>query len=482
VPLYAVGEHQGQLYFSMKLIEGGSLAGHLPRFRHDPHGVARLVQTVARAVHHAHQRGILHRDLKPANILLDGDGQPYVTDLGLCKRVEADHKQTRTGQLVGTPAYVAPEQAAGRLDQLGPATDTYSLGATLYHLLTGQSPFPHPGQEGVGKLLRKVEKGEFPPPRQVKAHVPRPLEAVCLKAMAARPEDRYATVEALGRDVQQWLAGEPVSAWPEPWIVRAGRWVRRNRVLATSTATALLVLLLLGTAGGVYWQEQRRWARDQAVLALERSEELRLRYRFEDAQAMMEQAEKWATRAHDGDLQARLARARRELDLASDLDNVRHQAVTVTDEGKWGVDRMLEDYPRVLAKHGFDVLRGDLEELAQQIGASPMREGLVAALDEWARAEGWESPNWPRLLRLANLTDKSADLPPDSWRQDVRLALLQKDPERVRQCLLDRREGKPTPAIVLLLASAFSTESAEPTDLLRRMQRERPDDFWISFS
>jgi len=141
VPIYEVGQHQGQHYFSMKLIEGGDLAKHVPRLVKDPRAAARLMATAARAVHAAHQRGILHRDLKPSNILLDAEGQPHVSDFGLAKRVEGDSALTQSGLLMGTPSYMAPEQAACTKGGLTTSADVYSLGAILYVLLTGQPPF-----------------------------------------------------------------------------------------------------------------------------------------------------------------------------------------------------------------------------------------------------------------------------------------------------------------------------------------------------
>jgi tetratricopeptide (TPR) repeat protein len=219
-------------------------------------GLLQRFVDVCNAVAYAHSWGVLHRDLKPANVMLGPFGETLVVDWGLAKPTgetvaEAGSPQgplrpasasgpapTQVGSAMGTPAYMSPEQAAGRLDQLGPAGDVYSLGATLYCLLTGQAPFTAPDMRSI---LRAVQRGDFPPPRRVKPAVPAALEAVCLKAMALQPGGRYATAKALADDVEHWLADEPVGAWREPWGVRARRWLGRHRTLVTSTAAAVLV-------------------------------------------------------------------------------------------------------------------------------------------------------------------------------------------------------------------------------------------------
>ncbi len=188
VPIHDVGEHEGRVYFSMKLIEGGGLDGQLERFRDDPQGAARLVAQVARAVHHAHQRGILHRDLKPSNILLDREGQPHVSDFGLSKRIESDGSLTQTGAIVGTPQYMAPEQTSGRKGAVTTATDVYGLGAVLYAILTGRSPFQG---ETVLETLEQVREREPEPPRRSNTKVDRDLETVCLKCLQKESQRRY---------------------------------------------------------------------------------------------------------------------------------------------------------------------------------------------------------------------------------------------------------------------------------------------------
>ena len=225
VPIYEVGRHQGQHYFSMRLVEGGSLAREVPRFRDDPKTAARLLTTVARAVHHAHQRGILHRDLKPSNVLLDREGRPHVTDFGLAKRVETDSGLTQSGAIMGTPSYMAPEQAAGNQD-LTPAADVYGLGAILYELLTGRPPFR--AETPMDTLLQVMERLPAPP-RLMNPNVERDLETICLKCLEKDPQRRYADAEALALDLERYLCGEAISAKSINWLERVDAALRRSQ-------------------------------------------------------------------------------------------------------------------------------------------------------------------------------------------------------------------------------------------------------------
>jgi WD40 repeat protein/tRNA A-37 threonylcarbamoyl transferase component Bud32 len=240
VPIYEVGEHEGQQYFSMKLVEGGSLAEHLPRFAKEPKAAARLLATVARAVHYAHQRGILHRDLKPGNILLDGQDQPHVTDFGLAKRVEGESNLTQSGAIVGTPSYMPPEQATGKKGVISTAADVYSLGAILYELLTRRPPFR--AETPLDTLLQVLEQ-EPERPRTINPGVDRDLETICLKCLQKESERRYASAEALAQDLDRWCAGEPITARPVGRAERLWRWCRRNPAVAALSCLAVLSMV-----------------------------------------------------------------------------------------------------------------------------------------------------------------------------------------------------------------------------------------------
>ncbi len=247
VPVYEVGEYDGQHYFSMKLVPGGSLVPRLDRYQHNPRAAALLAAEIAEAVQHAHMRGILHRDLKPANILLDAEGHPHITDFGLAKRVEADAELTASGAILGTPAYMAPEQATGHRGSITLATDVYGLGAVLYALLTGRGPF---GGNSAIATLDAVRHHAPEPPTRVNVEVPRDLETICLKCLEKDPRRRYATAQALADDLRAWLESRPIAARRVGSAERAWLWCRRRPAVAALSA-AVLLAVVTGTAATI---------------------------------------------------------------------------------------------------------------------------------------------------------------------------------------------------------------------------------------
>jgi serine/threonine-protein kinase len=279
VPIYEVGEHDGQQYYSMKFVEGTSLAGH-------PRGeiraeVAGLVD-VACAVHHAHQRAVLHRDLKPSNVLVDSRGTRLVADFGLAKRLAAgDGSFTETGQVLGTPKYMAPEQAAGRKD-LTVAADVYSLGVILYERLTGQTPFT--GDNAL-TLLRQARESEPPRPSSIRPGLDRDLETVVLKCLEKEPSRRYPSAEALADDLDRWLRGEPIHARPVGRLEKTWLWARRNPAVATAgtLAVAGLVAVAILSSIAAYQADARARAERQRLLIAQRAaqEEVKARERYE---------------------------------------------------------------------------------------------------------------------------------------------------------------------------------------------------------
>jgi serine/threonine-protein kinase len=300
VPVYGLGVYpDGRPYYAMRLIRGDTLKQAVEQFHgadqpgRDP-GERRLAfrqllrrfVDVCNAVAYAHSRGVLHRDLKPANVLLGPFGETLVVDWGLAKAgvsteagadstdeptVEAALRPasgsvtpgTQAGATLGTPSYMSPEQAEGRLHELSPASDIYSLGATLYVVLTGRTP--HAGAD-ADAVLARVRRGDIAPPRQVKPDTPPALDAVCRKAMALRPADRYATALDLAADVEHWLADEPVAAYPEPWTARAARWGRRHRTLLVAAAVLLAsAVVALSATTALVWREQLRTAEQRRL-------------------------------------------------------------------------------------------------------------------------------------------------------------------------------------------------------------------------
>jgi serine/threonine-protein kinase len=302
VPVYGMGRYpDGRPYYAMRFIPGQNLQEALDRFHKEKapgamRGITfrqllRRFLDVCNAVAYAYSRGILHRDLKPSNIMLGQFGETLVVDWGLAKAMDqteaaltidkcnrrnlstvqsgllkprSSSEPTQHGRAIGTPAFMSPEQAAGKVDELGPTTDVYSLGAVLYVILTGRAPF----DGDIGAVLRRVQMGDFPDPRRVNSQTPRALEAVCQKAMARRPADRYPTALALAADVEHWLSDEPVTAHADAFAERLARWARSHRSLVVGVSATILVAVITLSAANLALlaaNSRERFARQQAA-------------------------------------------------------------------------------------------------------------------------------------------------------------------------------------------------------------------------
>jgi serine/threonine-protein kinase len=507
VPVYEmVQPKEGQPFYAMRFIGRRTLADAIQEYHRkrqageagplDLRELLAAFVAVCNAVAYAHSRGVLHRDLKPANVALGEFAEVIVLDWGLAKVVGRPEEQasrlpvslgpadgtdrTQQGQVLGTPAYMAPEQAEGRHDLVGKPTDVYGLGAILYEVLTGGPPFTGPE---IPEVLKRIVQEPPTPPRQLVATTPAALEAVCLKALAKRPEMRYASARDLARDVDRWLADEPVSAWREPLRLRAGRWVRRHQTAVTATAAAVLVALLFGGGGAFVFERQRaerraEQARQEAQLrqgveaALGEVARLQGQARWNEARAVLAQAASRLGEEGPEDLRARVERARADLDLVAHLDDIRLTKAAVV-EGHldtYGADRK---YAAVFAEAGLAKEGDDPLAAAGRVRGSSVRVPLVAALDDWA-ASTRDDQRRAWLLEVARQAD------PDRWRDRARQPALWRDRDGLRALLAEEDATDQSSQLVVALGEQLLRLGGDAVGLLRRAQGRHPDDFWLN--
>jgi serine/threonine-protein kinase len=482
VQVYDVGELEGRPYFTMEFIEGGSLAQELAKQPHSAACSAQLLHTLASAVEFAHQNGIVHRDLKPANILLTADHSPKIADFGLARRFEGGQELTMSGAKIGTPSYMAPEQALGKTRSTGPAIDIYALGAILYEMLTGRPPFH---ADTALETQRQVITEEPAPPSQLNASVPRDLETICLKCLQKEPERRYASAAALADDLQRFVEGRPIHARPVGWGGRLWRWCRRRPTAAALAGTALT---LAGLAlGGGFWLERqkaeqreemarkegRTWQAVEAVL--EKAAALQEQGRWPESRVTLEGAESLLDFSAPDELRRRLRQARADADMVAGLEEIRlrlsdgrqsHETPSLSPESM---------YAEAFRNYGIALMNMEPEEAAARVRNSAIRDTLQAFLHDWLH---WVSDADRDKLR--DVMDRADD---DEWRRSFREALATKDLAKF-QSLARASEALTQPPVVLsglggaLLGGGHKNEALA---LLLSVQRSHPGDFWINY-
>jgi serine/threonine-protein kinase len=443
VQIHEIGDVGGRSYFALELVEGGSLARRLQGQRLPPCDAAGLVAKLAEAMHFAHSRNLVHRDLKPGNVLLAGPAdapiaqcQPKVADFGLARFLDADDGQSEVGSVMGTPSYMAPEQAEGRGHSAGPAADVYALGAILYECLTGRPPF-----KGATRLetLEQVRSREPAAPSSLHRRVPRDLEMICLKCLRKQQERRYSSARELADDLGRFVRGEPVAARPVGVAERAWKWAWRR----PTAAGLLAALLLLGTAGAVSaWLLNRQRAQqagtDQEVRGiLVGARGLRGEgWRTADL-AMLAQASREGERAagvagngrasaavrqeaegFQEEVSRQLNHARKTrvlLDALLDVSAPRETWAAVRKQAgpraAQAPPRADQQYAAAFVRWGLDVDAAPEDQVVERLGAEPdpVVQELIAALDNWMLTRRLQRPGaeWRRLYRLADRLDRT---------------------------------------------------------------------------
>jgi tetratricopeptide (TPR) repeat protein len=434
--------------------------------------VAELGRQAALALDHAHQMGVIHRDVKPGNLMLDGRGSVWITDFGLA-HCQGQASLTMTGDLVGTLRYMSPEQALARRVVVDHRTDVYSLGATLYELLTLEPVFT--GQDRQ-ELLREIAFDEPRPPRRLNKAIPAELETIVLKAVEKNPADRYATAQEMADDLEHFLKDEPIRAKRATLVQRGRKWARRHRAVVWSAAVCGLVAVVLAGAGLGFIAGERAERHGKAADALQEANQALAEGNEPGARAAAERVAGLLTGAGgDHRLQQRLEQLEADLVMLAELEFARLQQAEVKD-GAFDNARADPLYAAAFRKYNLPVLELEPADAARRIAASAIREQLLAALEDWASIHQTASA---RFKQLADLVRRADD---DPWRKQVFFAALDKRdwPRVVRLAQQPEALDQPPARLVVLGGLLARIDRPAAVKFLRQAQQRHPDDVWIN--
>jgi tetratricopeptide (TPR) repeat protein len=475
VQVYEVGEEAGCPYLCLELVEGENLAFRLAGMPQPDAEAARILTILAGAVDYAHRQGVIHRDLKPANVLLANEGTVKITDFGLAKLLPlpgaAENPMTESGMILGTPAYIAPEQARGHVGEIGPAADIYALGAILYELLTGRPPFQGPSP--METLLQAAHQEPVPPSR-LNPKVPRDLETICLKCLSKDTQRRYASAAALADDLRRFIEGRPILARPVGWGERSWRWCWRNPAAAALLATAL-ALVGLASGGGVWLVQQRAELRNEVLTTVAQAARLREGFHFHEARQLLEQVRQRVDRAGPKDLRRQVNQARADVILAQRLDDARAHAATVVNADGLNDPATAEPlYLSAFADAGLGREGDDSQAIAATVRGRAVRAEIVAALDDWASMTR-------DLRRLEWLLSVARGADPDEARARLRQPELWLDPARLTRVASELRVAELSPQLATTVGRVSRMGGGEAIALLTAAQNRFPQDFWVNY-